>query len=76
MFGEVFAIHLNPVRARLVPATQPGRYALSSPPKCPQGTKRSDALESEVGLGEAGELTGYDGGMEAPPPIPCNRVGV
>lgn len=48
-------IHLNPVRAGLVPADEAATYAWSSLPKF-SGKARPEWLEPAVVLGEAGEL--------------------
>ncbi|WP_442890143.1 transposase [Congregicoccus parvus] len=56
-FGQVcHYIHLNPVRAGVVPATQANGYALSSLPKFPLGRKRPQWLEPATVLGQAGGL--------------------
>ena len=56
-FGQVcHYIHLNPVRAGLVAATEPGAYAQSSLPKFALRTKRPKWLEPGTVLAEAGGL--------------------
>jgi len=56
-FGQVcHYIHLNPVRAGVVPAAEASGYALSSLPKFLQGKNCPDWLEPTTVLGQAGGL--------------------